>query len=457
MCFLDNPLGRDTEILLPVTYCLETYFNCEVQYYFLWDMFQIRLKNPDIILLPNTRGHNVYFEISKYGAENGITVLALESEGNLIADPSFDYWGYNLDKKLHQKLLTCWSERVRQFLLSMKTAEPEKLVVTGGTFFDRYIVEKGESKNEFLKRKGLEKYEKIIGYAGWSFGKIFGREGKLPKPHIDPDYKKANKWINEQRILVRETLRVLIENNPDILFILKKHPKESYEDDIIEHPNEMNELLEYENVKYYKIEEDIMTLISVADIWMGFETTTLMEAWILGKPTLLINKESDFARSDLHLGSLKQWIPSEIQTLIEEFYLTYSSHIFENAQLLEQRKKLVSDTIGYKDGLNHLRVIYHFEKYIKPKTKLKRPAINFRHIRLYTLMHLGRFFYIKSLFKVLPKFKKTIYVFESRNLPGFNKRKNKFYSEIGKFHKVHGIDLLLKNFNTDVLKNYLNL
>lgn len=455
MCFLDNPLGRDTEILLPVTYCLETYFNCEVQYYFLWDMFQIRLKNPDIILLPNTRGHNVYFEISKYGAENGITVLALESEGNIRTDAEYDYWGYNKDRVLYQEYLTCWSYRVKEYLIKKNIGHPDKLVVTGGTFFDRYIFEKGESKEDFLKRKGLSSYKKVVGYAGWAFGKMFGREKKTAFTHINSNYKIANEWVNEQREMVRESLRQLIIHNPDILFLLKKHPKESYEDDIIELPNEMNELLHYENVKYFKNEEDIMTLISVSDIWMGFETTTLMEAWILNKPTVLINKQIDFPRADLYKGSLIKWRPDDIQQYINEYYNTGKINSFYETVLEKEREDLVSDSIGFKDGLNHIRVIYYFLDKIKAKETNSKPFLNLRHLRLYLLMHIGRFFYSKSIFETLPKFKKTIYVFENRKLPGFIERKTTLYHSISKFHRSNDIDILIPSLNTKKLKDFL--
>ena len=101
-CYLDNALGRDTEIVLPVCYALEKFHNCNISYFFLWDMYEIRKHVPDMVLVPNTRGHHMYVEIAEYAQKNDIKVLALESEGNFRTDGSFDYWGYNFKKEIYQ-------------------------------------------------------------------------------------------------------------------------------------------------------------------------------------------------------------------------------------------------------------------------------------------------------------------------------------------------------------------
>lgn len=434
ICFLDNPLGRDTEIVLPVTFCMEEYLNCEVTFLFLWDMLKIKFIKPDIILLPNTRGHNVYFEIAKFGHQCGITILALESEGNFRTDGKSSFWGYNIDKIHYQKLLICWSERIRNYLMDQRIASQDKLVVTGGTGFDRYIFEQSENRESFLAKYNKLGYKKVIGYAGWAFGKIFGREKNFAMYSYGESIEQANNWVNMNRIFVREVLRKIIVRNPDILFLLKKHPKESYEDDIVEWPNEMNELLEYPNTMYFKTEEDIKTLISISDLWMGFETTTLMESWLMKKETILINNEVDFPRGNLFKGSLIASDFESLQQYIDEFYAKGRIEQFYNTDLLSNRQKLVSESIGFQDGLNHLRTIKAFLPHIKKNRNQQNIPINFRHLRLFVLMHLGRWFYNRKLFSGLPKFKKTIYVFENRSLPGFKERRKELYSNLKIFH-----------------------
>ena len=61
-------------------------------------------------------------------------------------------------------------------------------------------------------------------------------------------------------------------------------------------------------------------------------------------------------------------------------------------------------------------------------------------------MHLGRFFYNKKVFIKLPGFRKSIYVFENRSLPGLAQRKEKVYTALEKFHHKKGLhDLLNEN------------
>ena len=111
LAFVDNPLGRDTEILLPITFVFEKYLNVEVKFKFIWDLLYIKKWQPDIILLPNIRGHNLYVEIANFSRKSGIIVLALDSEGNFNPESADQYWGYNYQKKSIQEWVTCWSQK----------------------------------------------------------------------------------------------------------------------------------------------------------------------------------------------------------------------------------------------------------------------------------------------------------------------------------------------------------
>ncbi len=260
--------------------------------------------------------------------------------------------------------------------------------------------------------------------------------------------------MEHYRQFVRDILRIAIENNPDILFIFKRHPKEAFESDLSEGPNEMNELLDYDNVLYFWHEEQIHDLINVSDFWMGFETTTALEAWMLNKQTVLINDETDFPRNNLHIGSPKVSNYTALQTVIKEFYDKGNIEIFNKPDLEKNREFLISDTIGYADGKNHLRVLYFLLKTIDSvEPGLSKAKINLRHARLYYLMHFGKYFFSKSIFKKLPYLKKTIYVFESMNLNGFENRKKEYESDMNDFYKKHHIDEKLKNRDWDSIFN----
>ncbi|WMN06396.1 hypothetical protein QYS48_32445 [Marivirga arenosa] len=433
--------------MLPVLHGLETAVACELQILFIWDIYKIEIEKPDLIILPNAKGHHMYFEIAKYAYQSDIKVFALESEGNFRTDGSFPYWGYNKDQFFYQDWVTAWSPRTLKYIKNIAPAEQkDKVVLTGATGFDRYVFGKFISKNEFLKKYNKEKYSKIIGYAGWAFGKIHSAHKKEALTHIFPDdIQKRYEWVEKYRLFVRNILKQAIENNPDVLFLFKRHPKEAFESDLSEGPNEMNELLNYDNVLYFRQDEQIHDLINVSDFWMGFETTTALEAWMLGKQTILINDDTDFPRNNLHIGSPKISSYPKLQEIINEYYKKQDIEIFNQPEFKKNRELLVSDTIGYADGKNHLRVLYFLLKtFDSIEPGHSQPKLNLRALRLYFLMHMGKYFYNKSIFEKLPYFRKTIYVFESMYLSGLKERRKEVRSDIDNFYKKHHIKEKLK-------------
>ncbi|MEL6559145.1 MAG: hypothetical protein AAFQ94_13230, partial [Bacteroidota bacterium] len=393
LAFVDNALGRDTEIMIPVAYTLEKYCNCKVEFLFLWDIYAIKRKKPDIVLLPNTKGHNLYFEIAKYAYENKVTVLAMDSEGNFRTDGSYFYWGYNTDRFFYQEWLTAWSERTEKFLKALTPEQKDQVILTGGSGFDRYKICSFESRASLLKRYNLDHYQKVVGYAGWAFGKMYSKHKDIALAHIHPDWNTRFEWSEKNRIHVRESLRKLIENNPDTLFIFKRHPKESFEDDLSEGPNEMNELTDYQNVLYIRKEENIHDLIAISDLWLGFETTTSIEAWLLGIETILINPEVDFVRNNIYKGSLIVPDHQQLQQYIDEFYQTGKILDFYDKTLANHRADIIANSIGFGDGLNHLRTCFYFQKSLTKRDKKLPVKLNLRHLRLYYLMHIGKYFY----------------------------------------------------------------
>ena len=247
---------------------------------------------------------------------------------------------------------------------------------------------------------------------------------------------KGLEWLEGQRLKVRDMLKSAIEAHPDVLFVLKKHPKEDFEDQPIEGLNEMNELSHYSNVRYVKNEISIEELINVSDIWTGFETTTLFEAWLYNKPTIILNNDTNFPRTEHYKGSLIAKNIEEFQAMITKQKETKDLEQLLNKKTLGKRKKLIQSAIGFQDGCNHLRAMYFFQKSMVNIKDSKNIFWNMRHLRLYLLMNLGRFFYNKKLFIKLPGFRKSIYVFENRALPGLEQRKEKGYAALEKiYHK----------------------
>ncbi len=447
LCFLDNDYGRDVEILMPVIYFAEKHLNCNIELAFIWEIHKIYTKKPDLVLLSNTVGSALHFKISKYAYENHIKVFALISEGNYRTDGTFDYWGHNTDKMYYQEYICHWSERTCNFLKKEIPQYKDKMVVTGATGFDRYSIYNFISKKEYLKNKGLSQYKKVIGYAGWSFGKMYYKQGRKNINFIFKNPNTTIEWMEKQMYKVGDILRKTIENNPDILFILKRHPNETNESITKPVMNEMIRLKDYPNVLYITENENIHDLINISDIWMAFESTTTMEAWLLNKKhTILINPDTNFNRDKLYQGSLIVHNSQELQRAIDEFYKKGEIPAFNTKEKIKMRKQLIFETIEYDDGLNHLRTGYYLKKVIdniQPNNN-KKIRFHLKYFIRYALVYIGKYFYNKKLFLKLPKFRKTVWIFERFEFKKFWILKEKYYKYLDEFYKKNSLNEKIK-------------
>lgn len=437
LCFTDDAVGRDVEMLLPIRYFAENFLNCEFYHALNIDIHQIYKIKPDIILQANTIGSNLYFEISKIAHEQNIPLFALISEGNFRTDGSFNYWGFNRDNKFYQEYICCWSERTANFLKEKEPEYKNKIVVTGGVGFDRYSIYEFMKKDEFLQKYNKNNYKKVIGYAGWAFGKLDHKRGREELLYwAKGDEQKIN-WIEEQRQLVRDILRNAIEENDDTLFILKQHPQENAPERPEPVKNEMSELANYENVIYLCNEESIHDLISVADIWTCFESTTALESWLMGKQTIFINPDPNFNRDPLYKGSALAKDYPELKNFINQFYISGKIEQFFSEEKENQRKKLIKDIIGFGDGFNHIRAGYYFQKTIERYLKEeKKPVYKFHfwHWLVYVLIRIAGPFYNRNIYSKLWKFKKHLWVFENYKMEKLEKLYSKYQKYFSQFY-----------------------
>lgn len=455
LCYFDDEKGRDVEILIPVLYYVEKYLNIEVEKAFIFDIDKIRRKKPNLILVANTIGSKNHHLITKYAYENNIKIFALISEGNFRTNGTFNYWGYNTDKIFYQEYICHWSNRTKTFLSNELPEYQDKMILTGATGFDRYKIYKFKTKESFLEKYNLSQYKKVIGYAGWAFGKIHNSTGLL---EIKDTFKeKANErieWMTKQQFIIENILRNTIENNPDTLFILKRHPNEIHPHLTQKDNNEMVNLEHYPNVLYLRNEEDIHSLISVSDIWTTFESTTVLEAWMMKEiPTIFINPDSDFIRDENFKGTVIVKSYKELQSKIDEYYKTGKVADMYSPEKIKARVQIFENVIGFSDGMNHLRAGYYLRKTIeKIQTENKiKVQFNLLFFIRFLLMSIGGFFYIKSLFLKLPKFKKTIWIFDRYKLKNIDILKEKYFGYLNDFHDKN--NLAKKIENTDFLEN----
>jgi hypothetical protein len=457
LCFFDADKGRDVEILMPVLFFAEKYLNIKVEKAFIFDIDKIRRKKPDLVIIANAIGSNLHHQIVKYAYENNIKVFALISEGNFKTDGSFRYWGYNTDKKFYQEFICLWSQRTLDFLATQIPQYKHKMVLTGATGFDRYKIYKFETKEHFLERYNLSHFKKVVGYAGWAFGKMYNPTGlkEIRNAYKDKADERM-KWMKQQQKLVEDILRKAVENNPDTLFILKRHPSEMHPHLRLPDNNEMVKLADYQNVLYLRNEEDVHTLINVSDIWTAFESTPVIEAWLMkNTPTVFINPDPDFKRDMNYKGTVIVKNYSDFQAKIDEFYSTGSiNEMFDNEKI-EARNEIIKNVIGFADGMNHIRAGFYLQKTIEnipQSTEKKKVKFNLKFFLQNLFTVVASWFYIKKIYEKLPKIKKHIWIIERHKLKNIEPLKQKYYSYLSEFHEKNKDEI--QNLLQNLQKNY---
>lgn len=438
-CFLVSSEGRDFFLLMPIIYYLERFEGYDISFEFVWDAHRMRKNPPDLVLFPNTRGNHFYYEIAKYCHESGILIYSHDSEGNFNTDIDYDYWAFNLSKSSFCPVHYTWNERVKRYVMNRYSLPSSEFTVTGAPGFDKYQYMPQSKKLDLLTKYGLQQYKTVIGYAGWAFGKLENKEINDVLSNINHPGEEGKRWMADQRDKVEAILKAMIEVHPDTLFIFKKHPRENFESDLRDSRNEMNRLCDYPNVLYLKDEEDIQDLIQISDLWMAFESSSIIEAWLLGKPTLMVTPDGNFHRASLHKGSLNAKDVEQGLAAMKAFH-DNNLEYFTPTEVVNNRAEIIADSIGYDDGLNHLRAIKAILPFIHKHSKpIQRPKLNMRYMRLYYLLHIGKYFFVKSIFQRLPKFKKVVWIFENYKLTGVKKNKIEVTKHLDAFYKSNDL------------------
>lgn len=424
--FTNNDSGRDVEMMLPVIYFAERFLNCTVSTTLTTNIYEIHKQRPDCVLLANTIGAKLHFHIAREAHRAGIPVFSLVSEGNFKTDGSFDHWGYNTAKELYEDYICCWSERTRDYLCRLLPDNTDRIKVTGGVGFDRYRILDFEERSSFRRRHRLdaEKFSTIIGYAGWGFAKLAhprGRSELLAYFNKDTD---RLEWAEEQRKALLEILKQAIQAQPETLFVLKKHPTETVAAEPGSDHNEMAALQDFPNVLYLK-EDSIHDLMHVADLWWVYESTTALEAHLMGTQTLFIVPDPDFPRTNLHAGFAEARTFEEVRAMTEQFFTTGSLPEYNSPEKIKRREEIIKDSFGYDDGYNHIRAAHYLRKTLNAPSSYSKKGFSLYYMLVYWVLKFLTPFYRAQVFSKLPWINRKLWVFDRyhlKNLPQLHRR-----------------------------------
>lgn len=442
LAYFDRDNGRDVELSLPVLYMAERYYGATVDFAFSYDTDAIRRKRPDLVFLPNTVGSNEYIAAAKYAFDNGIKVFALMSEGDVRTDGTFNYWGLNAERILYQERLCIWSDRVMEFFRKAEPHLADKFVVTGHTGFDRYKVYTFPSKDEVLTAS-QRNYKAVVGYAGWGFGKLSYPQGRFEMLSFFKGDESKMAQVESLRLEIESILRHAIESNPDILFILKQHPNESPPTGTAPIVNEIYELRTYPNVRYEGVDTPITTLINISDVWLSFESTTAVESWALNKPSILLYPDPTFSPNIRNKGlDVAQLIASnaiELDRHLKAWVRDGRFPDFDAPEKCEKRAEIIRNTVGFDDGLNHVRAgkeLGNVLLNLQAGATKPLPMVPW-FVLLWILIRLGRAFYHPRLYSVFNKTRKFRWVFEQYGLENVHTLRRQYYKYLDDFHETN--------------------
>lgn len=422
--------GRDREMITPIKYYCEKVLNLNFLSMPVWDFHAMDKYKPKLLLVSNTIGSRVQVEAMRYAHKRMIPVISLLHEGLFIQDiDEIDgqTWGHDENRKKLEHTWMLWSKNSARLCIKQFPELKEKIKVSGAVGFDRYVIYRLMTKEVFLKKYNKPGYKKVVGYAGWEFGMI-------EKKRVIHWNEKKREFLRKDGERVNAILRSLLENNPDILFVFKIHPME-----LKPEMSEVVGLASFPNAIIIKNEEAIGDIINVSDIWLAYDSTTALEAWIIDrtKPTIFINPTSEnFQRREIYKGTVIVKDYDSLQCLINEYFSAGSVRTFE--ERLGIRQNIIKLLIEWDDGLNHVRVANYMDDLLKDSTLSKyKPKLD-REYFFYTLLHYA----IKLLFKFpklplfkLPSIKKITIVTDNYNYQELKELENRYYLLLDEFHK----------------------
>ena len=343
----------------------------------------INKTKPKLLFMTNSTGAPENVKMMRYASKRKILSLTLTSEGNFARDVS-NYlemiWGWNKEKILFEDLQLQWSQRTASITLDLHKELKGRVKVSGGVGFDTYRIKKNFiNKREFLQEKSKQQYKKIVGVGCFDFGTYYPSDPRY-RINIKSFSRSEIERFRQDGNSFDEILTNVATMNPDILFLIKQHPGEM----LGFKASGIQKLSKLPNVLILKDELPIIECIHLSDFWLVYESTTALEAWLLGKKTCLLNPSGgDFPREGyVSKGSPVYLNEEQLQRALTEFYSFSTLPGFDD--LRQAREEAIRQTIQWADGLNHVRAgnaIIDLIKLTKMQSSYKSEDLSQRYLR----------------------------------------------------------------------------
>lgn len=411
---------RDTEKVSLIANYLRMQ-GAEVREDCVFNGYSLLLKyRPKILLITGIIGAHINMLVSQFAKYLGCTVVSLTAEGGSHPD-----WGARQFLYLLEGQEYCmdywlqWSETDRQERIAAMPEYAESFVTNGSIGHDRYLLPR--PAESLIDRTG---YKAVIGIGGWrwdsfcnltSLGNIYAEE------FSESEHSNIESFFTSERQTYSQIISNIIKNNPQILFILKLHPTK------IDLWSAGFELCpEYPNVKILTT-EPISDCINSCDAWISVESNTSVEAWLLGKPTAIINPSGTtwpIPRGNFH--TCQPNLPT-VEAIQDALNYLEEHHTFPGfEELAAQRQALLKGLIEHTDGLNHVRAGNFLLNLLDKPARIQTHSTLKDHAKyaFNNVVHWNFSRYHKFMPKNIPYFKQFEHFWEIRKLWNPEERKH---------------------------------
>jgi surface carbohydrate biosynthesis protein len=322
---------------------------------------------PRLFYVADPAGARVNYEAVLYAERLGIPSISVEAEGNYAEDIVEEmFWGHVADRQLHERLKLQWSTRSREMARAVAPHLRERLKVCGAVGFDRYRLQTFLSKQDLRRKYGFAQ-DRVVGFASGAFDQLSSVQAVIDRWTSSYGQATISRFL-EDRDALRGMLAELIRRRRDTLFVLKQHPGV-----VAPTETEIAGLERFENVLLIANEESISDCISACDVWMAYDSTTCVEAWLLDKPTLFINPSGgDFPRANVHGGTPILELLEDVENALDDYYALGRIPAFDAKH--SGRSQVLRDTLQWVDGKNHLRAVHYFERLLAEAPAHRPPA-----------------------------------------------------------------------------------
>ena len=305
---------------------------------------------PDLVILSSSGGAARHLQIVNWCYESNIPVFSSFTEG-MFREKDIEgfLWGWNKEREFKENLRMMWSIPSYKMAIKKYPDLKEKLCVSGATGFDKYQLIRNYSCY-------AGSYKKVIGYAAFDYYSCFHHRKKILEDALGPEY---IQFLSDELKIIKTILKNIILENDDILFLIKSHPGDQGRI-----PMEVEDIHGYPNVKVVRSpREPIANIVSSSDIWLCGNSTTVIDAWLHGKPTIaMISAETEKTTQALDASILSQ-NKNKINEYINEYY--DKGFISDFDQLNGKRQHFLNCSIGSSDGMNHVRYMSFLKQYIE--------------------------------------------------------------------------------------------